>query len=68
MALFEYLYTLALIVFSVPIVLSFILRKIAGKHAPTYYDDCEACEQVRARRKARARRDDEVHHLIWWRD
>jgi len=38
MALFEYLYTLALIVFSVPIVLGFILRKIAGKHAPAYYE------------------------------
>lgn len=38
MELFEYLYIRALIFFSIPIVLSFILRKIAGKHAPEHED------------------------------
>ena len=64
MALFEYLYTLALIVFSVPIVLSFILRKIAGKHAPADYEP-ESPSQVLDRKIKERKESDAYWDDIW---
>ena len=67
MELLEYLYIRALIICSIPIVLGFILRKIAGKHAPTHYPEFETPAEKRIRkRKEEARRRKEDDDVWWW--
>jgi len=63
--LLKIVYTILFVGFSIPIVLGFILRKIAGKHAPEYYDNgCTEC--ARRERKARQRREDQYWRDWWW--
>ncbi|PUE08657.1 hypothetical protein B9Z51_06820 [Limnohabitans sp. T6-5] len=66
MELLQYLYIHALIIFSIPIVLGFVLRKIAGKHAPAFYEPETEAEKIA--RHSKAKRDAEDHHRIWWCD
>ncbi|WP_194945298.1 hypothetical protein [Limnohabitans sp. DM1] len=67
MELLHYLYIHALIIFSIPIVLGVVLRKIAGKHAPTHYPELETPEEKRARkRREEVRRRKQLDDVWWW--
>lgn len=60
----EQIFWFLLLFFGAPIVISPILRMIAGKHAPVY--EVEADEEADARRKLKARQADDDHQN-WWR-
>lgn len=60
----EQIFWFLIIIFGAPIVISPILRAIAGKHAPVY--EVETEEEAEARKKQRKKADDAFHHQVWW--
>lgn len=60
--LFWFVFALAV----APIVIGFLLRQIAGKHAPAYYET-ETDEETEERQKRQAKRRDDDHQDNWWR-
>jgi hypothetical protein len=64
MDLLQHLYINLLLLFSIPIVLSAILRRIAGKHAPPDWESEEAAVRRRQEEEQRRKADNDYWFMM----